>query len=447
MAMACPFDDINLDQLLKAPEWTDAHECFQEQQPTNSSPSKTLTARSYIYIYHSDSSLFVFEGNRPYDNLYGQDALSPLWLYARTCIEEELEAERLRKDRDIRNRGHDSTSSTSTSSTSTSTSAQPPVNRLPRTLLARIFLHLRNLFLNTTTRSKDSPDRRTHQKALRPYAWLYVTLVCRRWRSAAYTCPRLWTWVGLSEGYDRELVRSLLILSGEEPLRVFWDTGTSSAEKTATTTRWSSGDEDEDEDEDETPADNITIRQVGEMEIKLDLVMDERARVEELEFSLETMKFVRLVPWNEFVARPWTRLTRFLLRGPGHASGNDSTSSSSSSSGTGKGKNKTTQDKKKESRVLPALKEGNFPRLRELILDGLDLRWDETHLPELIRLEIRNIDPRNACSGAGNEAGVSNNSLEAVEFDRFLSRCTQLRTLNIPEREAGVDVSPPGRVI
>ncbi|KAL5501877.1 hypothetical protein ACEPAH_9138 [Sanghuangporus vaninii] len=428
------FDDIELDQLLKAPEWTDAHECFQEERLTN---SKALTARSSSYLVIQ--RLFAFIGNRPYDELYGQDTLMPLWLYARTCLEEELEAERPRRDRNIRNRGDDSPSPTSTS---TSTSTQPPVNRLPRTLLACIFLHLRNLFLNTTTRFQDSPDWRTRQKALRPYAWLCVTLVCRRWRSTAFTCPRLWTWVGLSEGYDRELVRSLLILSAEEPLRVFWDTSTSAGKTTtaARTTRITG-----DEDEDDTPADNLTIRQVGEMEIKLDLIMDERARVEELEFSLGTTKLVGLVPWKELVSYPWTQLTRLVLRGPGHASGNGSTPSSYS--GTRKSKKKTMQDKKKESRVLPALQHENFPRLRELILDGLVLKWGETYLPELIRLEIRNIDPGNACSGSGDEAGVSDDSLGALEFDCFLSRCTRLRTLNIREREARVDGSPSGRVI
>ncbi|KAL5519740.1 hypothetical protein ACEPAG_1400 [Sanghuangporus baumii] len=387
------FDDTDLDRLLQAPEWTDAHECFQPK-------------------------------NRPYDELYGQDALLPLWLYARTCIEEGVEAERRKRDRDIRSRGDGSIST----STSASTSAQPPVNRLPRTLLACIFLHLRDLFLNTTpTLSKDdSPDWRTRQKTFRPYAWLYVTRVCRRWRDTAYTCPRLWIWIGLSEGYDRELVRSLLILSGEELLRVFWDTSSTctSAEKTASTGTTGN------EDEDETSTDNITIRQIGEMEIKLELIMDERARVEELEFNLETTTLVKVIPWKEFVSNlPWTRLTRLVLRGPVPASENV-THISPSSKKKSKNKTKTVQDKKKESRVLPSLKEGNFPRLRELILDGLVLRWDETYLPELIRLEIQNIHPRNACSSSssGDEADVRNNSLEAMQFDRFLSRCTQLRT-------------------
>ncbi|KAL5482347.1 hypothetical protein ACEPAI_8941 [Sanghuangporus weigelae] len=370
-----PFHDIDLDRLLKAPEWTDAHDCFQ------------LASSS--------------RRNRPYGELYGQDAVLPLWLYARTCLEEELEAERARRDRNIRNRGDDSTYSTS------------PANRLPRALLARIFLHLRDLFLNTTTRSEDSPDWRTRRKTLGLYSWLYVTLVCRRWRDTTYTCPRLWTWIGLSEGCDRELVRSLLILSGEEPLRVFWDTS-ASAEKTVTTRTIGN--------EDEISADNIGVKQIGEVEIKLELIMDERARVEELEFSLETTTLVRLVPWKEFVSYPWTRLIRLVLRGPGHASENFTCIPSSIKKG------KIMQEKK-ELRVLPALKEENFPRLRELILDGLVLRWDETHLPELIRLEIRNIDPRKACSSSGDEAGVSNDSLEAVEFDLFLLRCTQLRTL------------------
>ncbi|EJC98364.1 uncharacterized protein FOMMEDRAFT_161732 [Fomitiporia mediterranea MF3/22] len=317
-----PFDDIDLEPLLDASVWHEAHECFPDDG----------TSRK----------------KRPYEDLY---EVVPLWLYARTCLEEENEGEIIR-DLLLTDREH-----------------QRPVNRLPRNILALIFEALRD---TTSTwhplqsrLSTGSSSSQSQTQYVKPYSWLDITLVCRHWRNTAYTHPSLWTYVDLS--YDREVVRSLLILSEDDSLYIYSDTSTSGHEVT-------------------------TVSDVGDYAIRLDLVMDEQARIKELELNLSSTKHVKLVPWKQFCSHPSPRLTKLVCRG-------------------------TSNNIKPEKRRLPAFKKKNLPLLRELVLDGLYPKWSETCIPTLTHLEIRNVnDTRDGC---------------VREFNRFLSGCTELRELKL----------------
>lgn len=306
------------------------------------------------------------------------------------CIEEELEARRGQGGLD---RGEDKDSARHHDDDSTMY-----INRLPRTTLARIFRHLRDEYVyrrcyQSSTTTDGAVVHGGHPHLTKPYSWLYITLVCRRWRNTAYTHSPLWTFVDLA--YDKETVRSLLILSNNEPLCIHWDS--SSPSSPATTTGNS--------------RDVSRVVDVGELAIKLDLIMDEQTWFKELDLTFSSNKLINLFPWKQFTSFPARRLTKLVLK---------------ATRGDIKEKGKGKDEIKPELRVLPALGETNFPELRELGLDGLHPKWGETCLPKLWRLELRNVlsDCVGEAEGDGDGTGPG-------DFVGFLSRCGGLRSLMI----------------
>lgn len=140
-----------------------------------------------------------------------------------------------------------------------------------------------------------------------PYSWLSVTLVCKAWRNTAYGSPSLWTHIDLS--YPKEVVRSLLLMSEDAPLVVTGDIFGIEFAVDELGDRSSNGEEDDEGGHEEEDDDNDNEEDT-ELEIKIELVSEEQARIRQLDLRLSSSKDL-MVPWKGILSSPW-----LILRTP-----------------------------------------------------------------------------------------------------------------------------------
>ncbi|KAI0774029.1 hypothetical protein C8Q74DRAFT_1419220 [Fomes fomentarius] len=90
------------------------------------------------------------------------------------------------------------------------------ISRLPPEILSEIFLAQAAIVCNERValhiRNKESDSHKSF------YRWLNVSHVCRHWREVAFKCPYLWTWAAWEERINPRFIRKLLRRSFELPL-------------------------------------------------------------------------------------------------------------------------------------------------------------------------------------------------------------------------------------